>query len=585
MAKLGITAPPASQQKLIKLLYHQLFNWSVDQSHPQEVTAELKHMLLEIEEAIDAEKTAEDVANSKRNLTATSSRTLNEGLDNNLVIEAHRKAKEVYDALPRSELENLMGIVGELPQHHLLGKTDDMFALLSNTTSSESMTKAVNHAFLLLVQGRYWTMLGDGDLRPGSEEASVLLTSVRFALSPITSDLRDYRFVNKNLPKPVEIDSDWWNMFAEGGDDPNIADVTSSMSMWGIGQKRKPTCLSRTVKSASFQITIALSILFCCMYVAVEEAFRHCSDTSVFWLVIETFFSLIFLVEAIIKIADLECRYFRDLANSFDFFLVLLGIFGVILAVLALAEDSDPCDTSGNETRLVRFARVFRVLRFLRVFRLLNAQVHKDKDVSVRLSSRMKTMTIFMYFIIAQLVSQTELLKYFGGNGKLDEDDEKELARCIVQSQTSVYKALNEIVIRGRDIDEELLKELKWTNERKDITENLERFVLDAHKAGAINAVEAEGILHPLHHQIRDCIKRIKLLGEGVNISTSSRHSDGKHGEAHNDSVAIKVPKPDPVESPPASVQGPVIASGSPEASLGVEDGVLPPNCVGDPAA
>merc|ERR1719171_1704195 len=100
--------------------------------------------------------------------------------------------------------------------------------------------------------------------------------------------------------------------------------------------------------------------------------------------------------------------------------------------------------------------------------------------ISVDVARHMKRITTLVCFASAHLTAEEQLVKYFGANGKIDDDDEAEMARCILQSQLSVYKALMLGVSEGRQMNQDLLKELKWVYQRKAVTEHLESFVLSA---------------------------------------------------------------------------------------------------------
>ena len=63
---LGITALPADQLKLLKMLSRQLVEWSNDKSHPAEVGNGLAHMLHEIEHHIDHQATANESKSGKK---------------------------------------------------------------------------------------------------------------------------------------------------------------------------------------------------------------------------------------------------------------------------------------------------------------------------------------------------------------------------------------------------------------------------------------------------------------------------------------------------------------------------------------
>eukprot|EP00747_Dinoflagellata_sp_TGD_P109736 gnl/TRDRNA2_/TRDRNA2_170773_c1_seq5.p1 gnl/TRDRNA2_/TRDRNA2_170773_c1~~gnl/TRDRNA2_/TRDRNA2_170773_c1_seq5.p1 ORF type:complete len:119 (-),score=23.43 gnl/TRDRNA2_/TRDRNA2_170773_c1_seq5:64-420(-) len=108
------------------------------------------------------------------------------------------------------------------------------------------------------------------------------------------------------------------------------------------------------------------------------------------------------------------------------------------------------------------------------------------------------------------------------------------MARCVIQSQFFVYKALTLAVGEARQMETDLLKELKWSYETKAITEKLEAFVMSAHEDGAISAKEAHSILHPMHHQIAECLQNIQDLHEGiVRGPDNNRYSQAMEGMHH----------------------------------------------------
>merc|ERR1719487_2583075 len=91
-----------------------------------------------------------------------------------------------------------------------------------------------------------------------------------------------------------------------------------------------------------------------------------------------------------------------------------------------------------GQARIIRVARVLRTLRFLRVFRLFHAKLSADKYVSVELAQHMQKIQTLVCFARAHLWAEKDLLKYFGANGKIDEVNESEIGRCILQSQVFV---------------------------------------------------------------------------------------------------------------------------------------------------
>merc|ERR1719401_1078336 len=99
---------------------------------------------------------------------------------------------------------------------------------------------------------------------------------------------------------------------------------------------------------------------------------------------------------------------------------------------------------TNDAATIIRMLRVFRVLRFLRIFRLFHARrLSADREVSVEVAERMHKINTLLCFARAHLRSEVDCVRYFGGNGKIDDPEtESEIARCILQSQCSVYSAL-----------------------------------------------------------------------------------------------------------------------------------------------
>jgi hypothetical protein len=281
------------------------------------------------------------------------------------------------------------------------------------------------------------------------------------------------------------------------------------------GAKNQMSALTRLVTSSIFNLVFAAAIVLNGVAVALEEWLNYGTDDgypTVLWIVLEGFFTILFVIEALLKFGAMGIFYFKDGANTFDFTLVCLGILGFVLAIQSYtSRDSE----AGSMTGVIRLARVFRVLRFLRVFRLFHAFVGMEK-VSYDVAEHMHKITVLMCFVHAHLRSQLDIIKYFGGNGVIDDaDQEGEIARCILQSQVSCYEAIQLAVQEEQQMDSDIMTELKFVHMRKDITEDLEHLVMGAYKDGAISAREAESILGPLHKEIRSCMKQLYETNEG----------------------------------------------------------------------
>merc|ERR1719375_2924275 len=124
----------------------------------------------------------------------------------------------------------------------------------------------------------------------------------------------------------------------------------------------------------------------------------------------------------------MKCKYFGSGWNKFDCFLVIVGLFGFVMSCVTRGKEAE----LAGKTRIIRVARVLRTLRFLRIFRLFHARMTADKFVSLELARHMKKATTLDCFVRAHVLAQIDLVKYFGGNGKLDEANESEIARTIL---------------------------------------------------------------------------------------------------------------------------------------------------------
>jgi len=250
------------------------------------------------------------------------------------------------------------------------------------------------------------------------------------------------------------------------------------------------------------------------IYVAIEEAVRGASDGDhVIWLVFESIFTFIFFVEFVFKLAHLKLAYFKDAWNCFDFFLVVLGFVGLALSIVAHG-DGNAASEGSSETRVIRIARVLRTMRFLRFFRLLHARMSADSLVSQELQRHIKELNTLSSFVRGHAESQKALLKYFAGD--IDEKNEVEMARCVLQSQVAVYQAVLQTVEVQSDMEIELVHEMQNVKKRKHVVEELEHFVESALKDGAISEKNAGSLLHPLHHEISSCLSQLDKRREGV---------------------------------------------------------------------
>jgi hypothetical protein len=446
--------------------------------------------------------------------------------NNEDLIKEHDEVSKAYEDLVGTGPES----GGKEKPNGLLGEVGDMKKLIQEAVWVDvGMAKVVNHCFLTLLYNNYWKLIEEGKLRPGSPESEVLLTSVRISLSPYRADLVDFKFIHEKM------------LGAEDAADDEVTEELAAVLTDDVAKFRRNAgskvfeirCFSSIATSWKFNALIMATIIVNSAVVCFEELVRTCeNEDHLGWIFMNGLFTLIFFVEFIIKFACLHCDYFKDSWNRFDFMLVVLGVFGLVVNIITHGGSSK----LGGAPRVLKLARILRTMRFLRVFRLFNARLSADKYVSLELAKHMQKITTMSCFITAHIKAENEIVAYFGGNGLLDEVDEAEIARCILQSQVSVYKALIAAAQNQNAISPEILHELEALYKRREMTEKLSHFVEQAHADGAINAVEAHAILHSLHNQIAACMRALNERSEGVISKDTMNHF--VHGDCESRRVS-----------------------------------------------
>jgi len=564
--ELGITAVPEVQERVLRKFNEQLVNLSKRGHDPPEVTECLQHMLHHIDEELHersgkCQKSHARVENAKNQAKQMKDKFWGSGviqqmkrksirppLEAQAVSKAFLSARMIFESIPdedKGRMDHLPCSLAELAQD-----SEEMMRLIESQKAEEEMCKVITKTFMNLVFTNYHKFIQAGDLRPGSPETDVLFTSIRVCLSPLTAELTDLDFVMHSITDNRGVIG---HVSEENKLPPELAEQYSKLGKSIVLRAKSVTehqslrdsvaprpslnkinmsddgleddiilaegdsmhaKLDRFVKSQPFALGCVCAILLNAIYVAADEIVRDSkNDKHPLWLVCEWLFCVVFAAEAAIKISHSRQKYFKDGFNKFDFFLVLLGIVGAITSTMSFTSDEEMTVEGSNEGRIIRISRVLRTMRFLRIFRLFHARLSADKFVSRELAVCMHKMQTLTCFVHGHILAQKQLTKYFMGDRENIKD--VEIARCILQSQASVHKALISIISVQRTMDTDLLDELHYTKERKRIVENLEAFVQDATDEGAISSKDAHAILHPMHAEIATCLNVINKRTDG----------------------------------------------------------------------
>lgn len=161
--------------------------------------------------------------------------------------------------------------------------------------------------------------------------------------------------VERNVDETDDFDED--DNDGAKRDDVDAVDATLPAAAW----RQK---LQRIVRNEYFVLSVAFVIIANAAFMGVEVDVDKGSDTTA-WDAVEILFSLIFLVELLLRLAATSpvANFFMDGWNLLDTAIVAISI-GDSLLVLAMGR------TTGDLNKLTTL-RLFRLARVVRVFRLL----------------------------------------------------------------------------------------------------------------------------------------------------------------------------------------------------------------------
>jgi len=549
---LGITAMPREQLRLLKMVYGALVNLSSgqfpdefcsivgihpgDDKFPDAVVDRMSEMMTDIDHRVSSLQVRNisngplSIANQRQ---VKSNRVVVEEYNHrrDLYLRRRERAKETRRHMVQDEsgigdlsvFKNLGGhkeLFKDLTDKHQARDMAGMSAFILEKGVDASMAQTVNCAFLKLVERNYWILMQEEVLRLGSDLAGSLLLSCRTAQSrDKVGDLCDYDEMLSSLPKDpaksVYADATIpWKIFS---DDVSFVSNTSR------GTQHR-SALHKFVNSSAFNMTFVVLIILNCITVIIDELVRNDENSDhAIWLTTEILFTSIFFVEFVFKFADKGWLYFKKAPDLFDFFLLVMGIMGIICDI-AMAGSSDL-----DRVHVLRFARIFRVLRLLRVFRLLSVRLDMSRYVSVEVEVHMHRLTAMVCFSTAHLKAQRDLVIFFGGNAKVDEVEEKEIARCVLQSQTNVYRACEEAMDQELKLElakPDIMVDLRITLLSKRICDAISRFIDAAHEAGALCERDAHEVRHPVNHMLQHMQGLLNDLDAGI-VETHTLTSRG----------------------------------------------------------
>lgn len=523
---LGITQLPAAKLKMLQVLNRQLLALSREKEHPVRVQEYICSMLEEVDHHIggghhhgshstkltddpfeaDGHQPVEDDYDDEGPPDFLMVPLITPGATTAAMVSVMSGTKlhaDLVQAKGKLATKNhgLLELLHDLPPMPLLDQEKHLDELSQKYMTDPHIQRAVNEAFLSLVRSQYWGMVEMNEFVSYVNEAEHLFTSITLAFSRPHYDLHDFSFIEPFIMASLE---ETQNRLSAVHSDTGVEmEEDADGAFWHPVRM----FIHSIVESSVFSVIIAIAILANTLLVYIEQEVRDKdSGQQVSWLVVECLFQFIFTLECILKRIDQRVKYYYDGWNLFDFLLVIIGIVGLVMDVAADAILQQAGNVSGSEAQLVRIAQVFRIMRIIRLFRLIRFfRVLKAKfsrsDISLEVAEHMQKSTILACFVRAHIASQKLLVKYFGRDKRVDT---VELARCILQSQLSCYKAMVLEIEQKQQLDPRILRAVAIAKEAKEISMQLEGFIVDAHESGVLSSTEAHLILHPIHASVLD---------------------------------------------------------------------------------
>lgn len=128
------------------------------------------------------------------------------------------------------------------------------------------------------------------------------------------------------------------------------------------------------------------------------------------------------------------------------------------------------------------------------------------------MAEHMQKAGLLLNFIRAHIGAQEMLLKYFGRQGTADS---VEICRCLLQSQLSVYKAINLYSGEKKNMNPSILEQARVAQEALRLSVHLEDYITDVYRNGVFSEGESHDILIPIHEHLSEFMATLHDLCHG----------------------------------------------------------------------
>jgi len=367
-------------------------------------------------------------------------------------------------------------------------------------------------------------------------EAEVLMESVQSNLQNHAYDVEDLKTLCPQINFQQMENSSPDDTLSITFSKSNIDDLKDDAKKGG--KKRNKACAT-FAESMIFDVVIMLVIIVNAITILIETRFEtyYIENKNDFFL-LEIFFTLCYTAEFIVKISYQCFDYFKDAWNIFDLVLLITGFIGIYFQYQTLpGESSDISELSGSAkiNRILKAVRLVRLIRMFRLFRSYFTAVARGKMISIEVATAMQHTNLLECFISAHIHAQANLLEYMcsrnsdsTGKGKR-KPESAEVARVLLQSEVSIYKALIICSHERKKVHESLFDLMATCKRSYMIGSSLETMVMDASSNGILSMAEATKILHPMHHHMAVYMQKMHALRLGMAVHDDSDDEDDHH--------------------------------------------------------
>mmetsp|Transcript_56389 Transcript_56389/g.160066 ORF Transcript_56389/g.160066 Transcript_56389/m.160066 type:complete len:1173 (-) Transcript_56389:145-3663(-) len=553
---LGLTKTGTTRKQLLLDVHKQLEKMATDDAnYTHDVQRMLGHVLGEVKTEITEGEESNNLGDRPSARKAFVYRMTTKAVQmprTENILELHDRARNLLRKLPEERWWMLL----KLPESVVTEKEQAMRRQIEEAPQnlqSQEMLKAVHEVFLSMVRSQYWEQIESGAFVVGTNESDVLLHSVVFALHHSGQGLLDFG----HLATKMRVESFLDDHFVDEETEVEFAEMLRASQVHPEGQESLRSVAAETaalgsagscraitkriIDSMVFHAFMTVVILVNSVIVVLEDYVEgdQSSGRSNAFVILEVLFATVFMLEFVMKLFVLHMKYFKSKWNCFDFFLVVLSIPSLILEFSSWGKGVP----NAQVLHLTHSLRVLRMLRLVRLARFCYMAIGmlRRKRVSLKLAEHVEQITVLMAFAQAHLHAQVELLRYFGGvpaqkgvnsEGLKTEGLPRrcEVSRCLMESQTSVYKALAICLRAAGLVDKKVLMGMDLLRSTGYAAEELVKFVERARDVGALSSKEAEGLVHPMMDHEQRVHKLIK--DEHFGIRRKTVEDIGEHVEA-----------------------------------------------------